>query len=103
MKQKILGVSDELYDTKGTVSPEMAIAMADGVRNLTATDYGVSITGVAGPTGGRSGLPVGTFYVGLVGPAGLEAAERIQTDAGERDGNKRQAAQAVLDLLGRHL
>ena len=103
LKQKILGVSDELYDTKGSVSPEMAIAMATGVRDLTGTDYGVSITGVAGPTGGRSGLPVGTFYVGLAGPAGLEAAERIQADAGERDGNKRQAAQAVLDLLGRHL
>ena len=70
LKQKILGVSDELYQTKGTVSPEMAIAMAKGVRDLTGTDYGISVTGVAGPSGGRSGLPVGTFYVGLVGPNG---------------------------------
>ncbi len=103
LKQKILGVSDELYQTKGTVSPEMAIAMAQGVRDLTGTDYGISVTGVAGPSGGRSGLPVGTFYVGLVGPNGVEVAERIHTDAGERDGNKRQAAQAALDLLGRHV
>jgi PncC family amidohydrolase len=103
LKQKILGVPDELYNTKGSVSPEMAIAMARGVRDLTNTDYGISVTGVAGPTGGRSGLPVGTFYVGLAGPNGLEVAERIHTDAGERDGNKRQAAQATLDLLGRHL
>lgn len=103
LKQKILGVSDELYQTKGSVSPEMAIAMARGVRDLTSTDYGLSVTGVAGPTGGRSGLPVGTFYIGLAGPAGLEVAERIHTDTGERDGNKRQAAQAVLDLLARHL
>lgn len=103
LKQKILGVSDELYQSKGTVSPEMAIAMAGGVRDLTGTDYGISVTGVAGPSGGRSGLPVGTFYVGLVGPNGVEVAERIHTDAGERDGNKRQAAQAALDLLGRHL
>ena len=94
---------DELYNTKGSVSPEMAIAMARGVRDLTSTDYGISVTGVAGPTGGRSGLPVGTFYVGVVGPDGLEVAERIHTDAGERDGNKRQAAQAALDLLGRQL
>src|SRR5918992_5222548 len=64
LKQKVLGVSDELYDTKGTVSPEMAIAMAKGVRDLTGTDYGLSVTGVAGPTGGRSGLPIGTFYIG---------------------------------------
>ncbi|MGE3535973.1 MAG: CinA family protein [Candidatus Tectimicrobiota bacterium] len=103
LKQKILGVSDELYQTKGTVSPEMAIAMARGVRDLTGTDYGISVTGVAGPTSGRSGLPIGTFYVGLAGPGGLEVAERVQTDAGERDGNKHQAAQATLDLLGRHL
>lgn len=103
LKQKILGVSDELYQTKGTVSPEMAMAMARGVRDLTGTDYGISVTGVAGPTGGRSGLPIGTFYVGLAGPDGVEVAERIYTDAGERDGNKRQAAQAALDLLGRYL
>ena len=103
LKQKVLGVPDELYDTKGSVSPEMAIAMARGVRELTGTDYGVSNTGVAGPTGGRSGLPIGTFYIGIVGPGGLEEAERIHADAGDRDGNKRQAAQAALDLLGRHL
>jgi nicotinamide-nucleotide amidase len=103
LKQSILGVSDELYNTKGSVSPEMAIAMAKGVRDLTGTDYGLSVTGVAGPTGGRSGLPVGTFYIGIVGPDNLEVAERIHTDAGERDGNKRQAAQAVLDLLGQQL
>lgn len=103
LKQKILGVPDELYNTKGSVSPEMAIAMAKGVRDLTGTDYGLSVTGVAGPTGGRSGLPVGTFYIGLVGPNDLQVAERIHTDAGDRDGNKHQAAHAVLDLLGRHL
>jgi nicotinamide-nucleotide amidase len=103
LKQSILGVSDELYHTKGSVSPEMAIAMARGVRDLTGTDYGLSVTGVAGPTGGRSGLPVGTFYIGIAGPDDLEVAERIQTDADERDGNNRQAAHAVLDLLGTHL
>jgi hypothetical protein len=41
--------------------------------------------------------------LGLAGPGELEVAERIQTDAGDRDGNKRQAAQALLDLLGRHV
>jgi nicotinamide-nucleotide amidase len=81
----------------------MAIAMASGARDVTGTDFAVSTTGVAGPTGGRSDLPIGTFYIGLVGPDGLEASQRIQADAGERDGNKRQAAQAAIDLLGRHL
>ncbi len=103
LKQKVLGVSDELYESKGTVSPEMAKAMAAGVRDLTGTDYAVSVTGVAGPTGGRSGLPIGTFYIGVAGPDGFEAAERIHTDTGDRDGNKRQAAQAAIDLLGKQL
>ena len=103
LKQKILGVSDELYETKGTVSPEMAKAMASGVRNLTGTDYAVSVTGIAGPTGGRSGLPIGTFYIGVAGPDGLESAERIHADANDRDANKRQAAQAAIDLLGKSL
>ena len=103
LKQKVLGVSDELYDTKGSVSPEMAIAMAQGAQRLTGCDYALSTTGVTGPAGGMSGVPIGTFYIGLVGPDGLEVAERIHADADERDGNKRQAAQAALDLLGRHL
>ena len=103
LKQKVLGVSDELYESKGTVSTEMAVAMAAGVRDLTGTDYAVSVTGIAGPTGGRSGLPIGTFYIGVAGPDGLEVAERIHTDTGDRDGNKRQAAEAVIALLGREL
>lgn len=103
LKQKVLGVPDEMYEEKGSVSPEVAVAMARGVRDLTGTDFAVSTTGVAGPTGGRSGLPIGSFYIGLAGPEGLEASERIQADSGDRDGNKRQAAQAALDLLGRHL
>ena len=103
LKQSVLGVPDEVYETKGSVSPEVAIAMATGARDLTGTDYAVSVTGVAGPTGGRSGLPIGTFYIGVAGPDGLEVAERIQTDAGDRDGNKRQATQAVIDLLGREM
>ena len=103
LKQSVLGVPDEVYETKGSVSPEVAIAMATGARDLTGTDYAVSVTGVAGPTGGRSGLPIGTFYIGVAGPDGLEVAERIQTDAGDRDGNKRQATDAVIDLLGREM
>ena len=101
LKQSVLGVPDELYETSGTVSAEMAISMAKGVKKLTGTDYGISTTGVTGPTQGKSTLPIGTFYIGLAGPDDLEIAELIHTDTGERDGNKRQASQAVLDLLGK--
>ena len=102
LKQRILGVSDELYNTKGTVSSEMAIAMAKGVRELTGTDFGISTTGVTGPAAGRSGLPIGTFFIGLSVKGGQDVAAEIRVN-GDRDENKRGAAQAAIDLLGRHL
>ncbi len=103
LKQSVLGVPDEVYENKGSVSPEVAIAMAAGARDLTSTDYAISVTGVAGPTGGRPGIPIGTFYIGLAGPDGIEVAERIETGITDRDENKRAAAQAAFDLLGKHL
>ena len=71
LKQKILGVSDELYETKGSVSSEMAIAMAKGARDVTGTDFTISTTGVTGPSGGRSGLPHRQLLRGPGGPRRL--------------------------------
>jgi PncC family amidohydrolase len=102
LKQSVLGVSDELYNTKGSVSREMAIAMARGVRELTNTDFGISTTGVTGPAAGRSGLPIGTFFVGLSMKDGDDLAVEIRV-TGDRDENKRGAAHAAIELLGRHL
>jgi nicotinamide-nucleotide amidase len=102
LKQSILGVSDELYNTKGSVSEEMAIAMAKGVRDLTGTDYAISTTGVTGPGQGRSGLAVGTFWIGLSAKDGADTAVEINFGS-DRDGNKRGAAQAAIDLLGNRL
>ncbi|MCY3638734.1 MAG: CinA family protein, partial [Chloroflexi bacterium] len=53
--------------------------------------------------GQKSVFPIGTFYIGIAGPDGLEEAERIETGATDRDANKRAAAQAAIDLLGKHL
>ena len=102
LKEKILGVPDEYYATYGSVSREMAIAMAHGVRELTGTDFAVSTTGVTGPAGGRSGLPIGTFWVGLSVKDGEDSAVEIHVD-GDRDATKHGAARAAIDLLGRHL
>ena len=102
LKEKVLGVPDDVAATHGTVSREMAIGMARGVRELTGTDYAVSTTGVTGPAAGRSGLPIGTFWVGLSVKDGEDTAEEIHID-GDRDATKHGAAQAALDLLGRHL
>ncbi len=102
LKQSILGVTDELYAEKGSVSREMAIAMAQGVRELTGADYGISTTGVTGPAGGHSGLPIGTFWIGLSAKDGEDAAVEIRVN-GDRDENKHGAARAAINLLGRHL
>ena len=102
LKEKILGVPDDVAPTYGTVSSEMAIGMARGVRLLTGTDYAVSTTGVTGPSAGRSGLPVGTFWVGLSVKDGEDRAIQLLLD-GDRDSCKRGAAQAALDLLWEHI
>lgn len=102
LKQRILGVPDALYETQGSVSRDMAIAMARGVRQLTGTDFGISTTGVTGPAPGRSGQPIGTFFIGLSVTDGEDRAIEIHVQ-GDRDSTKRGAAQAAIDLLGRHL
>jgi PncC family amidohydrolase len=80
----------------------MAIAMAQGVRELVGTDFGISTTGVTGPAGGHSGLPIGTFWIGLSCKEGEDAAIEIRVN-GDRDQNKHGAARAAINLLGRHL
>jgi PncC family amidohydrolase len=102
LKESVLNVPDEVAPAHGTVSREMAVGMARGVRELTGTDYAISTTGVTGPAAGRSGLPIGTFWVGLSVKDGEDAAVEIRV-TGDRDENKWGAARATLDLLGNHL
>ncbi len=65
IKNKILGVSEEILNTYGAVSRECAMEMARNARLRMGTDIAVSVTGIAGPTGGTELTPVGTVFVGL--------------------------------------
>ncbi|MCH5303590.1 MAG: CinA family protein [Ruminococcus sp.] len=67
IKNKILGVKNETLDTLGAVSPETAEQMALGVKALGNSDFGVSTTGIAGPTGGTPEKPVGLVYIAVAG------------------------------------
>lgn len=63
IKHKLLGVSEETLAAVGAVSPETAEQMSTGVRLLAGADFGVSTTGIAGPTGGTAEKPVGLVYI----------------------------------------
>ena len=67
-KVRLLGVNPEDLDKFGAVSATVAQQMAAGVKNRLSTTWGLSITGIAGPTGGTDTKPVGLVYIGLAGP-----------------------------------
>src|ERR1039458_8968379 len=69
-KQKFLGVRAETLDPNGAVSKPVAREMAEGARQQTQADYALSVTGIAGPSGGAPGKPVGTVFIGLASPTG---------------------------------
>jgi nicotinamide-nucleotide amidase len=72
-KVALLGVLPGLLEVHGAVSPEVARAMALGVRERLGAEMGLSVTGIAGPTGGTPDKPVGLVYLGLA------TADRVQT------------------------
>ncbi len=72
LKTRILGVQEEILNQKGSVSRECAEAMLKGVFQLTNADYSLSVTGIAGPSGGTKEKPVGTVYIGTGSKNDLE-------------------------------
>jgi PncC family amidohydrolase len=100
-KEQILGVPRETLVGHGAVSGETALAMARGARRLFGTDIAVSLTGIAGPTGGTPEKPVGLLYIALA----AEDAELLEEHvwSGDRASNKEQSAQAALELLLKYL
>ncbi len=82
---------------KGAVSPEVAIALADGIRRRVGSTLGVGITGVAGPGGGSEEKPVGTLHIALASAAGVKEISR--RFPGERELIRWQATQIALDMV----
>ncbi len=101
-KNELLGVPRNLIGRHGAVSPEVAAAMAKGIRVRSRVSVGLSVTGIAGPGGATATKPVGLVYVGLdAGDAGRETKEfRFH---GDRSTIKTRSSQAALDLLRRWL
>jgi nicotinamide-nucleotide amidase len=101
LKIRLAGVSPGLLRRWGAVSAPVAAALAAGVRKRTRSDWGIGITGIAGPTGGLPGKPVGLVFIGVNGQRGRRVVRRIFH--GTREDIRTQACQAALDLLMRVL
>ncbi len=96
-KEALLGVPHETLLTHGAVSEHTARQMARGACQRMAADVGISVTGIAGPTGGTPDKPVGLVYVAL-SASDAELCERYVWQ-GDRLSNKEQSAEAALRLL----
>lgn len=101
IKMKLLGVKEQTLIDNGAVSEQTVLEMADGVAEKIGTNVGISLSGIAGPTGGTPDKPVGTVWMGWhIGDETF--AEKFQFD-GDRAAVKKQSLQSVLKTLKEHL
>jgi len=98
-KIELLGVSPEIIETQGAVSGKTAEAMAGGIRDRAKTDYGIGITGIAGPDGGTDDKPVGTVFIAVASGHGI-VSRRFQISS-DRQVNRYRSVYAALEMLRR--
>lgn len=108
-KMKLLGVKEETLASVGAVSEETAVQMADGVQKLSGADIAVSVTGIAGPTGGTPEKPVGTVYIGIATEKGTYAKRYLFTgkdfpdSADSREAIRFETALTAFDMITKEL
>jgi nicotinamide-nucleotide amidase len=100
LKARLLDVPTGIIESKGAVSPEVALSLADGVRRLTGAKLGIGVTGVAGPGGGTPEKPVGLVYIGIADERGPR--HRDFRFVGDRDRIRLFASQSALDMARRY-
>ncbi|WP_269524325.1 CinA family nicotinamide mononucleotide deamidase-related protein [Coraliomargarita parva] len=101
VKMAMLDIPECLLDQHGAVSPECAVAMASGAAEKLSADYGLSVTGFAGPDGGDSRNPIGTIHLGYHSPVGVWC-KSVRYVGGRLD-VKARAVHAALDWMRRKL
>ena len=97
VKERVLGVPHETLETHSAVSEPTARAMAEGVRRLTGSDLGLSVTGVAGPDKDDAGHEVGTVYIALSAPN--ETNVQLLQLSGDRTAIRAAAADEMFRML----
>jgi len=96
-KVERLGVSEDTLIAHGAVSEEVACEMAEGVRSVLGADWGISTTGIAGPTGDTDKKPLGLVFYAVASDRGTIV--RRDVFSGDRLEVKRASAEAVISLL----
>ena len=101
VKIDTVGVKEDTINKYGAVSSQVAEEMAQGGKKALAADVCLADTGIAGPTGATPGKPVGLFYIGLSHQSAPSSQEH--DFQGDREQNKRNAAEASLSWLKEYL
>ena len=101
-KEALLGVNPRTLERTGAVSEETVLEMVSGALARFGAGAAVAVTGIAGPSGGTEGKPVGTVWIGWKRRGGYAHA-RLFHFQGDRDAIRRQTVAAALDGLGREL
>jgi len=99
VKRGVLGVDEAVLATRGAVSAEVAAMMAEGVRDRLGTDYGISLTGIAGPGGGSDEKPVGLVFIGIASADGTKTYRKSFGSDRSREMIRRQSALNALNIL----
>ncbi|HET8940841.1 MAG TPA: CinA family protein [Rudaea sp.] len=94
-KEALLGVRPETLEQQGAVSRETAIEMVSGALARYGATLAVAVTGIAGPSGGLPGKPVGTVWIGWKQRGGYAQSQLFHFD-GDRDAVRRQTVAAAL-------
>jgi nicotinamide-nucleotide amidase len=100
-KIRTLSVPKELIEDHGAVSAEVSEAMAKGMLERAKTDYAISVTGIAGPTGGTEEKPVGTVFIGYADKTQVTSRKIVLP--GDRYLIRWRTSQAALEILRRNL
>lgn len=100
-KMDLLGVPGILIEKHGAVSPEVAEAMAIGIRRRARSTIGIGITGIAGPDGGTDEKPVGLVYIGIADE--IESSSRRFLFPGDRPFIRTLAVNSALDMIRRRI
>ena len=98
VKRDILGVSDEILNTHGAVSEETVVVMVNNIRKQLGADYGIAISGIAGPTGGTPDKPVGTVWMAWATPT-QTIAECVQLGKLREQITDRACQKAMIKLI----